>query len=424
MRSSATVSKAPGGLTDVEQFAALSAALGDGPIHRALIVPPDYTRLHSGAGKITRFVYHFLRDAGAEVDVMPALGTHAPVTRDECERMFGDLPFDEMLVHRWRDDVVKLGEVPAAFVREVSEGLVDQPISVEVNRRLIEGNYDLILSIGQVVPHEVAGMANRNKNLFVGLGGADMINSSHMLGAFYGLERIMGRDHTPVRKVFDYAEERFLAHLPIEYALTVTTAPGGEVNVHGLFMGRQRDLFERAVSLSREKNLTFVDRPLQTVVAYLDEEEFKSSWLGNKAIYRTRMAIADGGELIVLAPGVRRFGEDPTIDGLIRKYGFRGREATLAAVKANDDLKANLSAAAHLIHSSSDGRFRVTYCTRYLSSDEVRSVGFGYAPYDEMIQKYNPATLREGNNPLPGGEEVYFIPNPALGLWADRARFD
>jgi hypothetical protein len=82
-----------------------------------------------------------------------------------------------------------------------------------------------------------------------------------------------------------------------------------------------------------------------------------STWLGNKAVYRTRMAMADGGELIILAPGVKEFGEDHEIDRLIRKYGYRGTPATLAAVKANEELRNNLSAAAHLIHGSSEGRF-------------------------------------------------------------------
>src|SRR5690606_15553534 len=120
----------------------------------------------------------------------------------------------------------------------------------------------------------------------------------------YGLDRIMGRDVTPVRKVFDYAEAHFIQDLPLRYVLTVTTAVQGQVAIHGLFAGRSRSLFEAAVKMSQEKNLNFLDKPLQKVVVYLDEKEFKSTWLGNKAVYRTRMAIAKGGELIVLAPGV------------------------------------------------------------------------------------------------------------------------
>ncbi len=177
------------------------------------------------------------------------------------------------------------------------------------------------------------------------------------------------------------------------------------------------------MALSQKKNLILVKKPFKKVVALLDEREFKSTWIGNKAVYRTRMAIEDGGELIVLAPGVDKFGEDAAIDGLIRKYGYCGRENVLRLTRENEDLRNNLSAAAHLIHGSSDGRFSITYCTRHLTKDEVEGVHFGYIPYEEAIQKYNPETLKDGYNTLPDGEEVYYIPNPALGLWADESRF-
>ncbi|MGI6173237.1 MAG: lactate racemase domain-containing protein [Christensenellales bacterium] len=424
MLSSYAIAKGETGLSMDEIRLALDKSLeGDLPrLKKVLLLPPDFTRYHSGAGSITSFLYERLKGQ-CEVDVMPALGTHVPMSDAEIAEMYPDIPRERFIAHDWRRDVVKIGEVPASFVREVSEGTMDEAISVEVNRRLLDPSYDLILSVGQVVPHEVAGMANRNKNIFVGCGGADMINSSHMLGAFYGLERIMGRDHTPVRDVFDYAEEHFLQNIPLCYILTVTTAPQGIIRMHGLFIGREREKFEHAVALSQKKNLILVKKPFKKVVALLDEREFKSTWIGNKAVYRTRMAIEDGGELIVLAPGVDKFGEDAAIDRLIRKYGYCGRENVLRLTRENEDLRGNLSAAAHLIHASSDGRFSITYCTRHLTREEVQGVHFGYIPYEEAIQKYNPETLRDGYNTLPDGEEVYYIPNPALGLWADESRF-
>ena len=397
---------------------ALRQSLTGRMLKKVLILPPDYTRLYSGAGIITAEYYSMLTAMGCEVDVMPALGTHEPMTRQECEAFFlGVVPFEKLIVHNWRTDVIKLGEVPAAFVSDVSEGLVNTPIDVEVNKHIVDPSYDLILSVGQVVPHEVVGMANYSKNIFVGCGGSSMINSSHMLGAFYGLERIMGKDHSPVRRVFDYAQERYLSALPLVYVLTVTTNEGDKTNIHGLFIGDKRELFEQAVALSQKLNLNYVDKPLQKVVVYLDEREFKSTWLGNKAVYRTRMAIADGGELIVLAPGVRKFGEDDANDRLIRKYGYVGRKKVLALTEANDDLKENLSVAAHLIHGSSDGRFSITYCTQHLSEDEVRNANFNYMPYAEAVSRYDPAALKDGFNTLPDGEEIYYISNPALGLW-------
>ncbi len=383
---------------------------------KVLLLPPDYTRMYSGAGKITAYYYEMLKDT-AEVDVMPALGTHVPMTKEECDIFFlGKVPFEKILVHNWRTDVMKIGEVPASFVREVSEGLVDQTIEVEVNRRIMDPSYDLIISAGQVVPHEVVGMANYSKNIFVGCGGSSMINSSHMLGAFYGMERIMGKDFSPVRRVFDYAQENFLSKVPLMYVLTVTTNSGDETNLHGIYIGNQRELFEMAVEQSQEKNLNHMEKPLKKVVVYLDPREFKSTWLGNKAVYRTRMAIADGGELIILAPGVKMFGEDAENDRLIRKYGYVGRERVLELVKENEDLQENMSVAAHLIHGSSDGRFSITYCTELLNEEEVKGAAFKYIPYAEAAKKYDPAVLTDGFHTI-DGEEIFYISNPALGLW-------
>jgi nickel-dependent lactate racemase len=407
------------GFDRAEILAMVKDSLADkGKLNRVLLLPPDYTRMYSGAGMLTAMYYRLLKADACEVDVMPALGTHNPMTREEAGLFFeGAVPFERIINHDWRNDVVKLGSVPAPFVSEVSEGLVSDKIDVEVNRRLLDKSYDLIVSMGQVVPHEVVGMANYSKNIFVGCGGSSMINSSHMLGAFYGMERIMGRDFSPVRRVFDYAEQNFLGGVPLMYVLTVTTNRGDDVFIHGLWHGRSRRNFEEAVAQSQEKNLTYVKKPLEKVIVNLDEREFRSTWLGNKAIYRTRMAIADGGELIILAPGVRKFGEDGENDRLIRKYGYVGRENVLRLVAGNDDLKNNLSVAAHLIHGSSDGRFSVTYAARYLTKEDVTGAGFGYMPLDEAKKRWHTNTLADGYNTVEGGE-VFYISNPALGLWS------
>lgn len=405
------------GLGEESLNQAVCESIEDKSPRKVLILPPDFTRMYSGAGILTSMYYEKLTSQGCDVDVMPALGTHVPMTEEECRVFFrGVVPYEKLIVHNWRHDVAKIGEVPASFVSEVSEGLVNEKIDVEVNRRIVSGEYDLIISIGQVVPHEVVGMANYSKNIFVGCGGSSMINSSHMLGAFYGMERIMGKDFSPVRRVFDYAEEHFLADVPLMYVLTCTTNTGDRTNIHGLYIGRTRKNFEMAVDQSQQINLIHMEKPLDRVVVYLDPREFKSTWLGNKSIYRTRMAIADGGELIVLAPAVAKFGEDDENDRLIRKYGYCGRENILKLVRENEDLRSNLSVAAHLIHGSSDGRFSITYCTELLSGDEVRGAGFSYIPYEEAVAKYDPKKLSDGFNTV-DGEEIFFISNPALGLW-------
>lgn len=389
---------------------------------KVLALPPDFTRYHSQAGLITSLAYEYY--GKAMTDILPALGTHAPMTEREITKMFKGVPLSLFREHKWRTDIVTLGEVPADYVKEVSENRVDYTWPAQVNKMLVNGGYDLILSPGQVVPHEVIGMANYNKNIFVGTGGAEGINKSHFLGAAYGIERILGRSNSPVRKVLNYASEHFAQHLPIVYILTVVAKDNeGKLKVRGLYIGDDHECYFKAAELSLKVNFIMLDKPLKKVVVYLDPEEFKSTWLGNKSVYRTRMAIADKGDLIVLAPGLKEFGEDKQIDALIRKYGYLTTPEILELTRRNEDLQNNLSATAHLIHGSAEDRFKITYCPGNLTEQEIKSVNFCYANLDEMMQIYNPEKLRDGYNTLPSGEEIFYISNPAIGLWASKERF-
>jgi nickel-dependent lactate racemase len=390
---------------------------------KVLAIPPDFTRFHSMAGILTGLTHKYYKDN--LTDILPALGTHFKMTEKEINKMFEGVPHDLFRVHDWRNDLHTLGEVPSEFIHEVSEGKLNYSWLAQVNKLIQQGGHDLILSIGQVVPHEVVGMANYNKNIFVGAGGQEGINKSHFLGAVYGMERMMGRADTPVRKVLNYASDNFAKHLPIVYVLTVV---GKDANnklvVRGLFIGDDFDTFKLASDLSLKVNFEMLDKPLKKVVVYLDPSEFKSTWLGNKSIYRTRMAIEDDGELVVLAPGLREFGEDKTIDMLIRKYGYVTTPEVLKYVAENDDLKNNLSAAAHLIHGSSEGRFKINYCPGHLTKDEIESVNFSYSDLNKMMCIYNPEKLKDGFNTMPDGEEIFYISNPALGLWAWKDKFN
>ena len=393
---------------------------------KVLAIPPDYTRLPSRAGELTEFTWEYYREK--LTDVLPALGTHSPMTAEQIKHMFGKMPSGLIREHDWRNDVITLGTVPADFIKEVSNGAVDYDWPAQVNKLLVHGNFDLILSIGQVVPHEVVGMANYNKNIFVGTGGSEGINKSHFIGAAYGMEKMMGRAETPVRKVFNYASENFAKHLPIIYVQTVVGLNNnGKLQTYGLFIGDDFEVFDKAAKLSLQVNFEMLEKPIKKAVVWLDPSEFKSTWLGNKSVYRTRMALADNAELIVLAPALVEFGEDKQIDQLIRKYGYFGTPHTLQLVKENQALQNNLGAAAHLIHGSSEGRFNITYCPgkgeKNLSQKEIESVGFNYADFDEMIAKYNPQKLKDGYN-MVDGEEVFYISNPAIGLWAFKDRFE
>ena len=384
--------------------------------NRVLILPPDITRAHSGAGMITELLWEKL--GGRVTDILPALGTHMPMTTEEISKMYGHTPHGLFREHRWRTDIEELGRVPSSFVSQVTDGRLSFDYPVQVNRLLSSGGHDLIISVGQVVPHEVTGMANYNKNVFVGCGGSEAINKSHFIGAVHGIENILGTADNPVRAVLNKASEIAAPRLPLLYILTVV-APDSHcrLKIRGLFAGDDIECFRQAAALSREVNFTTMPHRLKKVVVWLDPEEFKSTWLGNKSIYRTRMMIADDGELVVLAPGVRTFGEDPAIDRLIRKYGYRTTPEILAFTEANQDLQDNLSAAAHLIHGSPENRFRVTYAAGRLTQTEVESVGYHFGEIVPLMKLYDPQNLQTGFHRTADGEEFYFISNPATGLW-------
>lgn len=387
-----------------------------GARRRVLAVPPDYSRFASRAGEITGMVHEYYK-AGL-VDVLPALGTHEEMSAKHLAKMFPTVPRELFRYHNWRTDVETIGEVPADFVKQATEGIYDRPWPAQLNRLIWRGGHDLILSIGQVVPHEVVGMANYNKNLFVGAGGVRGINEGHYIGAVYGSERMMGVADTPLRRLLNYAQDHFCQHLPLLFVLTVIGPnDAGQSVIRGLFIGDDVECFLRASNLSFAVNVTVVPRPFQKCVVYLDADKFPSTWLGNKAIYRTRMAMADGGELIILAPGVKTFGEDPECDRLIRKYGYRTTPEIVAAVAAHVELRENLSAPAHMIHGSTEQRFRVTYCPGGLSREEICAACYDFGDLAAYERQYDVTKLKDGWNTTADGEELFFVRDPAMGLW-------
>lgn len=395
---------------------------------RVLLVPPDHTRLHSRAGDIAVRLMRALEDVGREVAILPALGTHVPLGDEEAQLLFGDaVPAGRLLVHDWRRSV-RLGEISGDEVACVTGDRYAEPLPVDVGEQLLTG-WDLVVSIGQVVPHEVIGMANYTKNLMIGLGGAPTIHRTHFVGAVCDMETIMGRASSPVRDLVDTAFDRFLAPLvDVVFVLTVVEDVGDRSVLRGLFAGEGGSgrgggaAYRIAAELAQQVNIVRVDPPWPRVACWLDPREMRSTWLGNKAVYRTRMAIADGGDLLVLAPGVERFGEDDEIDALIRRHGYRGTDHVLRAMATDPALADNPAAAAHLVHGSSEGRFTITYCTDPdaggLTEDEVTAVGYGWRHLGEAL-----ASLGVGGDTPSGtrveaaGEPFTFLRNPAAGLW-------
>lgn len=388
---------------------------------RVLLLPPDITRAHSGAGRLTEMLYN--QFAGeADVHVIPTLGQHVPHTPEENRHMFGAIPNERIHAHDWRAGSVEVGEIPADFVKEKTGGAADWPIPIVLNRMLMEEPWDLIINVGHVVPHEVLGFANHNKNYFIGLAGKDLICASHMASASYGIENNLGTLVTPVRECFNRAEQDYLSHLPDLYVQVVLRRNDDNELVHtGVYVGDDLDTYLDAARQSREQNITALDEPLDKVVCVMQGDEFFSTWVANKAVYRTRMAIADGGELIVIAPGLKRFGEQPEVDALIRKVGYVGTPRVMEAYRTDPLLQDFAHGTAHLIHGSSEGRFRITYAPGHMTREEIEGVNFQYADINETIAKYQPDTLREGFNEV-GGERIFFIPTPSAGLWATREK--
>lgn len=396
---------------------------------KVLLVPPDITRIHSGVGNIIAYLYrHF--SSRTQFDIIPALGTHSPMTPVEIESMFGqEIPLDRFFPHYWRRDLKHYGEISNETLSKIFGQDWRESMPVTINKQIETGGYDLILSLGQVVPHEVVGMANYTKNILIGLGGEEAIHQSHFLSALYGIEKIMGRIDNPVRRLLNLAFDRYLSHLPIQFLYTVTekfqqksessNEKEGEAHLKGLYVGAGQSSFTKAATLSKQCNLTLLHRPIKKAVVYLMPEQFKSTWLGNKAIYRLRMAMSDDGELFILSPGLRQFGEDKTIDSLIRQYGYIEPDAIREKIDSDELLKKNLSTAAHLIHGSSNGRFKITYCPGpYITQKEIQGAGFEYLSYKKAIDRFKGESLIDGYNKVPNEGLVFYVSNPAMGLWA------
>jgi len=388
---------------------------------RVLLLPPDITRMHSGAGRLTEILYNLLSEEGAEVEVIPTLGQHVRHTADENHKMFGSILQERIHGHDWRDGCVRVGEIPARFVDQVTDGQADWPIPIVLNRMLMERQWDLIINVGHVVPHEVLGFANHNKNYFIGLGGKDTICASHMMAAACGIENNLGNLVTPLRACFNHAEDQYLGKLPDLYVQLVLARNAAGNLVHtGVYVGDDLATYLAAAKQSREENITVLDEPIRKIVCVMQGDEFFSTWVANKAIYRTRMALADGGELVIIAPGLKRFGEQLDVDALIRKYGYAGTPRVMEQYQTNDDMKDLAHATAHLIHGSTEGRFKVTYAPGHLTREDIESVNYQYADIGETVARYEPQTRREGWNIAANGERFFYIPTPSAGLWATR----
>jgi nickel-dependent lactate racemase len=396
-------------------------------LKRVLLLPPDLTRAHSGAGKVSEWIYREImrRAPDAHVRVIPTLGQHVPHTEAENKWMFGSIPNEIILAHDWRGGVSHVGTIPASLVGETTGGIAKWPIPVDLNSTLIDEQWDLIVNVGHVVPHEVLGFANHNKNYFIGLGGKETICASHIAAAVYGIENNLGCLITPLRECYNQAEAAMLSDLrDVYFQIVMQRDTNSHLVTSGIYVGDDLETYLEAAKRSRAQNITVFEKPIRKIVAVMQADEFRATWVANKAVYRTRMAIADGGELLIIAPGVERFGEQPEVDALIRKYGYKGTERTLRLYKTEADMQASPHGVAHLIHGSSEGRFTIKYAPGHLTREEIEAVGYEYADLADAQKRYDPAIMHEGWNTLPDGEEVYYISTPSAGLWATDAKLN
>lgn len=396
----------------------------NGDLKRVLLLPPDLTRAHSGSGWITEAIYNFLPE-DCDIHVIPTLGQHVPHTEEENTWMFGGIPEERIHAHDWRNGVTRVGVIPKEVVKETTGGVADWEIPVDLNSMLMDEQWDLIINIGHVVPHEVLGFANHNKNYFIGLGGKETICTSHMAAAVYGIENNLGDLITPLRACYNWAEDNLLGHLPDVYLqIVMHRDKNDELVTSGIYVGDDLETYLMAARASREQNITVFEEPVQKIVAVMQADEFRSTWVANKAVYRTRMAMADGGELLIIAPGLERFGEQQEVEDIIRKYGYCGTPETMELYRTNEDLQEFAHATAHIIHGSSEGRFTIRYAPGHLGREDIEGVKYAYADIDEALARYNPETMKEGWNTMPDGEKVFFISTPSAGLWSTRARLE
>ena len=390
---------------------------------KILLLPPDITRAYSGCGWITEILYNYFAK-NSEVYVMPALGQHAPHTEEQNKKVFGTIPESRILKHDSVKDVKKIGEIPADYVKKATNGAADWEIPIEINKILLTNKWDIIINIGHVVPHEVLGFSSYNKNYLIGLGGNSTISSSHIASACCGIENILGSIISPIRDCFNKAENKFISNLPSAYIqLVMALNEKGRLVHTGFYCGNDFDTYLLAAKHSMLENIIIVP-PLKKIVALMDKDEFESAWVSNKAIYRTRKALADNGELIIIAPGLKRFGETHEADKIIREYGYTGTDKIIERWKKDKKLQKMAHVAAHLMHGSSEGRFKIYYAPGYLTKEDIESVNYNYLDLSETLKKYPIEKMKYGFNIMDDGEEIYFINSPASGLWTTKEKIN
>jgi lactate racemase len=368
---------------------------------RVLAIIADKTR-DDNTDLLFPFAARALASRGvAQFDALVAQGTHPPMTEEEKRLKTGanraSMPGPGRIFdHQWdrAEELVTIGELSAERIRELTGGLLDRTVALQVNRLLAHGLYDTVLVFGAVVPHEVAGFAGGAKYFFPGVGGPELTHMTHWLGALTTIEKVIGRVETPARHMIEAAAD-FVSAQVISFNSVVTRGDDSELRTHALFAGDFRKAFRQAAEISRQVHIKYTGRKYSRVVALLDEH-YDEMWVGGKASYKLGAIIEEGGELLIYAPHLRSISE--THGRLIERFGYAPLEVVAEMLTKSTELMANLCVAAHLAHVSYASRkdelgrivprYRITLAS---SIDEAtcRRVNLGYKDYKQFrLEEY------------------------------------
>ena len=373
------------------------ALLTVGPGARVLAIVPDKTR-DDNTDVLFPAASEILAARGAEqFDALVAQGTHMPMTEAEKRAKVGlgegaALPLlGQIFDHQWNrpEELVDLGELSAERVNELTGGLINESVKVNLNRLLAPGVYDTVLIFGATVPHEVAGFAGGAKYFFPGVAGPNLTHATHWLGALASIENIIGRVETPTRHMIEAAADLVPARV-ISINSVVTRGDDERLRTHALFCGDFREAFRRAAEVSRQVHIKYTGRKYKRVVALLDEH-YDELWVGGKASYKLGGIIEEGGELVIYAPHLRTISETHGL--LIEKYGYAPIDRVREMVALSTELRSNLAVAAHLAHVSYAGsrdesgkvipRYKITMASA-LDEATCRRVNLGFMDHREF----------------------------------------
>lgn len=291
---------------------------------RILLIIPDSTRT-APIGRLFKAIFDPIGSVVAKLDILVALGTHRPMSEEAiCERL--EISMTERLSryakvgvfnHEWDNPAAlhTLGTLPASDIETLSDGRFSMEVAVTVNRRVLD--YDELIILGPVFPHEVVGFSGGNKYLFPGVSGPEILNFFHWLGAVISNVGIIGNKWTPVRRVVDRAG----AMVPVRkrcFAMVVTGT-----GMVGLFFGTPESAWDRAADLSATTHIEWKDRPFHTILSCAPPM-YDELWVGGKCMYKLEPVLAAGGELIIYAPHLCEI--SVTHGPVIRQIGYHCRE--------------------------------------------------------------------------------------------------